>query len=438
MKKKSTLFLLVLALGSLALFSQTVPQEVLEHKSPPLVNVEMDPPTRELPAEMESYLWQEESWILEFIASFTYTSFDLVETKETHFTNPSEPSTLSTYTYNNDEVLTQRLDQERIDGNWVNKSRTRTEFNEQGMPYLMIDEDWLDDAWLIDNGVMNEYTFDGNNVATVTTSTYNKDNGLYEPKFKYIYTYDNQGRPDITINQNWMDGDWVNGFRFQTFYLGNNDIDYELMDMWMGTEWMPMSKTVWEYLANDGYVYTSLNWDMLTSTYNESMKTRMENDEHLYTTLMETSVFMNDVWSLVVGSQYENTYEGNALVQRITNVWSIAEPLVKTGGSYKPQIKEVFSEFGQSGIDNPANSTPDLSLYPNPVDDILTVEFSSSYPQQLTLVLSDVTGRVIMKQEIEQALRQVRVDLSRISPGLYFLSAQVEDNQPMIKRVVVK
>ena len=62
-----------------------------------------------------------------------------------------------------------------------------------------------------------------------------------------------------------------------------------------------------------------------------------------------------------------------------------------------------------------------LNLYPNPADTTLTIEFSNSSSEELTLSLFNLQGKLIQKDIRNPIQRQIDLDVSKVSNGIYLL-----------------
>ncbi|MCX6273954.1 MAG: M4 family metallopeptidase [Bacteroidetes bacterium] len=86
----------------------------------------------------------------------------------------------------------------------------------------------------------------------------------------------------------------------------------------------------------------------------------------------------------------------------------------------------------QVGI-NEANSISEISVYPNPVSDLLSIKFKSLSDKKWTMKLNDLTGRVIAEKTAEN-IQSLVWDVADIAPGTYVLNMQSGDEQ-MITRI---
>ena len=77
-----------------------------------------------------------------------------------------------------------------------------------------------------------------------------------------------------------------------------------------------------------------------------------------------------------------------------------------------------------------------LSVFPNPAQDELTVNFALKKQQPLTIELSDMVGRVLSTQKMDTATGSAQVDLTRLSKGMYMLQLKTTDG--VVARKIVK
>jgi len=80
-----------------------------------------------------------------------------------------------------------------------------------------------------------------------------------------------------------------------------------------------------------------------------------------------------------------------------------------------------------------------IHVYPNPAADEITVEYSLNDDEQGVIIISDMTGRELLKQTIAGGMNVIQISTSEIANGIYHLNLKVNDeligNQ---KLVIVK
>ncbi|NNF34899.1 MAG: T9SS type A sorting domain-containing protein [Saprospiraceae bacterium] len=105
---------------------------------------------------------------------------------------------------------------------------------------------------------------------------------------------------------------------------------------------------------------------------------------------------------------------------------------------------EISGCLSSAAFINPDdNKTPDfetsLSLAPNPVNDILNVNYTSDTESQVRMVVMDVNGKSVLNQRIDinKGLNSSRVNVRSFSPGVYVLHIISDENAISKKFVVI-
>ena len=81
-----------------------------------------------------------------------------------------------------------------------------------------------------------------------------------------------------------------------------------------------------------------------------------------------------------------------------------------------------------------------LNLFPNPATDRLTVSYEISSATTVQIVITDLTGRIVSRQEsdVEAGTQTAKLQLNNMNSGIYLLQVISDDARMMKKFVVVK
>jgi len=95
--------------------------------------------------------------------------------------------------------------------------------------------------------------------------------------------------------------------------------------------------------------------------------------------------------------------------------------------------------IGNVTVDEQKESFSNLSIYPNPTENILNISFYLDKKQSFETKLISVTGEVVYSEKAESFLGNYSntIDISNLTKGVYFLSL-TNENESINKKVVVK
>ncbi|MCE9538982.1 MAG: T9SS type A sorting domain-containing protein [Bacteroidetes bacterium] len=107
---------------------------------------------------------------------------------------------------------------------------------------------------------------------------------------------------------------------------------------------------------------------------------------------------------------------------RIETVWSISCTPTRAVNSSRSNIKGNMITTGVSIVNG---HTTEISIYPNPANNTITVTMNSSIEKNISVELLDLLGNVIMKtnKEILKGDNHCQLNISDIATGFYFIRA---------------
>jgi hypothetical protein len=79
-----------------------------------------------------------------------------------------------------------------------------------------------------------------------------------------------------------------------------------------------------------------------------------------------------------------------------------------------------------------------LNIFPNPVEDVMNIRLESKMPAKTDMILSDMTGKVLIRKEIElnPGQNSETIDVSNLASGVYLLTFKSYDINHTISIVV--
>ena len=73
-----------------------------------------------------------------------------------------------------------------------------------------------------------------------------------------------------------------------------------------------------------------------------------------------------------------------------------------------------------------------LKIYPNPANDFIQIEMLNANLKDFSFTIADLTGRTLLQSKNEK-----RINVSKLSAGIYLGTMTVED-QKVTKKIIVK
>jgi len=102
-------------------------------------------------------------------------------------------------------------------------------------------------------------------------------------------------------------------------------------------------------------------------------------------------------------------------------------------------ISFVKAKVAGAGIDNVNNDKITLKAYPNPASDFLTLYYTGNPGNDVFISLTDLSGRQLLSGHpggLAEGLSSYRMDVSRIAPGIYFVSVASASTRSVLKVII--
>lgn len=131
---------------------------------------------------------------------------------------------------------------------------------------------------------------------------------------------------------------------------------------------------------------------------------------------------------------------GNGWSMQCGKRWSIQTdfPITATGFNCIPYFGKLYIVDPTSINENSANQLQ-LTLSPNPVEDIATLSFNLEKSAEVTIYVSDVTGkvvdRVVDKTAFGKGAQQVEISTQNYARGTYFVHLLNQDKENTVKLI---
>ncbi len=141
------------------------------------------------------------------------------------------------------------------------------------------------------------------------------------------------------------------------------------------------------------------------------------------------------LWVLYTGTAQDATLfnqvigsTGHVAVQQgLTYAYTVGEVVIVTVGSDKRILTQGFHQPEHTrivSVGDPDFANWDISIFPNPVSDVLTVRYSADKGTSLTATVVDMVGKIVLQNQPLSEPDGSTLDCRSWQPGVYFLILQ--------------
>jgi hypothetical protein len=124
---------------------------------------------------------------------------------------------------------------------------------------------------------------------------------------------------------------------------------------------------------------------------------------------------------------------GTAKTGNMSIDWTLGEPVVEseytsnkfyTQGFHQPMLraKELETEIKKKITPRSVDTDYEITVVPNPVNSMLTINISRLTDAEVAVFITDVTGQTIKTETIAPGASSKQIDVNQLSSGLYLLS----------------
>jgi len=138
-----------------------------------------------------------------------------------------------------------------------------------------------------------------------------------------------------------------------------------------------------------------------------------------------------------------NTYEGTGVL-RIRNAatgsilkditGASAGPYNTTGGDFGAYYGLYFMAAFGLNVENMANTATQVDVYPNPANSKVYISYAG-LPEKGSIYLTDMQGRVLQTQEVNDMSGTAAMDIEMQAPGVYIVKL-VSGNETIVRKLV--
>lgn len=290
---------------------------------------------------------------------------------------------------------------------WILSTVTTYEYSDDGLEQVMTHTK-------VDKGIqyryIRHYDADGN---LINVTYLNSDQGELVNNTYTEYQYHN-GLLQHTTKKVWSveSNDWVNVTALSNTYNNNAWLTETLNMNWTDSTWKPANRTLYDVDA-DNMVHAVVyqNADTLDEFVN-TVKAQYDYDERGLCTFIEEYSWVNGDWEANTWAKKnekvfwdERLSKEDELARCDNTYWNIGNTTIEWMSKVVYPINTVLDE----------QRSDDITIYPNPVLDVLTVK--TSKPNVYRII--NLTGQVLQSGTINGLIRQI--DIKELPVGVYFI-----------------
>jgi hypothetical protein len=283
---------------------------------------------------------------------------------------------------------------------------------------------------------------------------------------KTLFTHNGTGLLTDFVDQDWdtVTSSWINTDKYELIYDGNNKNTEVIEYGWDGKAWQKYARIIVAWTVFNPYSQNEENnidsmemmeWDSVNKQYNNSFKVKVvrdanggyvETDYEWNITWIPTNRFtekydvsknytgsVNEEWN---GTAWEKnfeedfilTYVSGKVTEKIERIWYQGDP----AGVFTNTNKYVYSDFNSMM----EKQMIQVKTYPQPFQNYLIVEIPENKNINTLVVLSDLTGKVMITQLLPGSTLHTQLDVSGLKAGSYILSIQTSKGK--ISKLLVK
>ena len=316
-------------------------------------------------------------WIKTDVSTYTYNANNnsIIELYQSFNGTNVDQQNRTTNTYNSEGELTQFLDEDYLNSNWVNTYKVALEYA-NGSIASGISYDWNGAAWVIgENSTQVEINYNPNGtVSSVVTDI--RESSSWLTAYRSVYSYDANNR--VTLN---------------------ND---EFFD---GSTWSVENKLEYTYDAN-GNVVTEKGF------YEDNGVFVVDYEE---TNTFDTSQSMAD---------FAHPFKDKNGIDYLFSVNGIINKILTTTSS---ESRTTYN-YGEATTSAPTFNLADVRVYPSPATDVINVSIENGAIHKIEVY--NLLGKKVFTSA------KSKINVESLAKGVYLLKIRSEDGGFITKKLI--
>lgn len=339
------------------------------------------------------------------------------------------------YEYDGNNNLITETYVEWVNGLWKIKEKITYTYDANNKVVQELGQEWNATTNALENSYRDRFTYANGNFTGQVAEIW--ENSSWVNEWKIDLTFNGNNLPVSLLSYNWVGANWVADERGQFTYNSNNKLTEELYEEWENSQWVNSSKSLYAYNLNHQMVSSrNATWDDFNNLYKEFYRTDYVLDgagNRISET--NTDVNNNNKW------KDEYTYDSFSLMSNFAHPFKDKNGLDYLTEDF-PHVNKIIAinrysynvatgDYNLSGkatynynsaltlaVENPEIVKAGITIFPNPTTSVINLDFSEAVTID-KIVVVDITGKTVL----QQGANTTQVNVEKLAKGLYIIEA---------------
>jgi len=323
------------------------------------------------------------------------------------------------------------ISQSYTDGEWIDRNKTVTMYDDLGNMTEMVLQSWESDEWVNFRKYTYSYNDQGDEIGSARFSWHDTEWAEY---YKEIYTYDDKGNMIELLTQYYVNGEWENAAKSTNTYDQDGNLIEVYAQIWSDGEWETYEQEINEYdeqgnmsetllrqhvngvIIVSKFIFTyddqglmteelRLSWSEETEVWSNSQKITCTYDDQGNIIEKLTQSWYDEEWKNFIVDNYTYDEDGRLTEYIFQSI---------SGDELQPTARRLYfydyvTNVAQNTSDTPAK-IPLTANYPNPFNSTTTIEYTLPEAGYTKLVIYNIMGqkvRELMAQDMLAGIHSV-------------------------------
>jgi hypothetical protein len=368
---------------------------------------DVNKPIKGSPQIIITYLWDtiSNNWIISDSTFYTYN------TKAKILSETSKTSKIF-YEYNPLNLLLKTIGfkYNTINNSWDTSFRNTNNYDEYGSKILNLTEIYENGSWVINTKNKISYNY-LNDETEIHIEGWDSISNSYKKSFKYYYKY------YTTIDKQEIEVSYVTTSIWDNIYN-----QYLVKKAFVNFKWYIFTPS---FITSKPKYFRMLLYNKDTSSIETNFTFDIFGNQTELKKLQYNKGFRNKYdWE-----RDQLSYLGNYISEKIVQYFDT------TQSKFINDTRFILSNHLNinTSINQNVSNKNNLSLYPNPITNFLNIESKTNKIETIQII--DLMGNLV--ENITVKSKQIQIDLSHLSNGIYFIQSIFENGQINNDKIII-